>query len=175
MRRLLITLGFPPAVGGMQAYLHQRCRAAPAHEIQVLAPSVPNCEAFDKEQPFAIHRWSSVLHPIPGIRRFMQVVLPLFHAIALYRRWRFGMVECGQALPLGLIGRLLKETLGTPYLIWTFGRDVVKPQRYPLSRWLLRLYRLSYGRFQGKIRPPLERGEKTSLAYRLPVANGGHQ
>lgn len=137
MRRLLITLGFPPAVGGMQRYLYQRCQAVGRGEIIVLAPQTAGWREFDAQQPFPIHRWSSFLGQVPIIKRLLQLILPLFHALSLYHRQGFDWVECGQLLPFGLIALLLKRVFGIPYLVWAYGNDVLRPQRYPFLRRLL--------------------------------------
>lgn len=137
MRRLLITLGFPPAVGGMQRYLYQRCQAVGRGEIIVLAPQTAGWREFDAQQPFPIHRWSSFLGQVPIIKRLLQLILPLFHALSLYHRQGFDWVECGQPLPFGLIALLLKRVFGIPYLVWAYGNDILRPQRYPFLRRLL--------------------------------------
>jgi phosphatidylinositol alpha-1,6-mannosyltransferase len=136
-RRLLITLGFPPAVGGMQQYLYQRCRAVDGKQITVLAPKTAGWREFDAQQPFPIHRWSGFLGQTPVIKRFLQLTLPFFHALALYHQQAFAWIECGQALPFGLVALYFKKALGVPYLVWTYGNDILKPQRYPFLKRLL--------------------------------------
>ena len=138
MRRLLITLGFPPALGGMQNFLHARCLAAEPDEITVLAPAVDGCRVFDQAQTFEIRRWSNWLGQVPGVKRLLQFALPLVYTLALYHRRRFDIIECGQALPFGGIAWLFKRVVGTPYVVWTYGREILKPQRYPLWRGVWR-------------------------------------
>ena len=138
MHRLLITLGFPPALGGIQNYLYARCLAADPDEITVLAPAVPGCRAFDQAQAFEVRRWPIWLARVPGLRRIMQFVLPLLHALTLYQQKRFDLIECGQALPFGLIAWVFKRAFGVPYLVWIYGREILKPQQYPLLRRILR-------------------------------------
>lgn len=136
--RLLITLGFPPAPGGMQSYLYARCRAAEPDKITVLAPAMPGDRAFDEAQPFEVRRWPNRLAHVAGLGRMMQFVLPLLHALGLYRQKRFDAIECGQTLPFGLIAWLFKRTSGIPYLVWVYGREILKPQRFPLLRNVVR-------------------------------------
>jgi phosphatidylinositol alpha-1,6-mannosyltransferase len=136
-RRLLITLGFPPAVGGMQQHLYQRCRALAGEQITVLAPKAAGWREFDAQQTFPIRRWSGFLGETPIIKRFLQLILPFFHALALYHQQAFAWIECGQSLPLGLIALCFKKTLGVPYLVWAYGNDILKPQRYPFLKGLL--------------------------------------
>lgn len=137
-RRLLLTFGFPPALGGMQNYLYARCLAAEPSEITVLAPAVPGDRAFDQAQAFEVRRWPDWLAQVPGLGRVFQLGLPLFYALALYREKQFDLIECGQALPFGLIAWMFKRALGVPYLVWIYGREILKPQQYPVLRRILR-------------------------------------
>ncbi len=137
MRTLLITLGFPPAVGGIQRFLHQRCLLSP-DGIAVLAPRMPGWRAFDAQQPFAIRRWPEWGSRIPGLRRLSQTLWPLLLAFRWQREQRFDRIECGQALPFGLVALFLARLWHVPYEIWAYGDDLCKPARWPPARALLR-------------------------------------
>lgn len=123
----------------MQRYLYQRCQAVGESQIIVLAPKTAGWWEFDAQQAFPIHRWSGFLGQAPVIKRFLQLALPFFHALSLYYRQGFDWIECGQALPFGLIALIFKRWFGIPYLIWSHGNDVLKPQRYPVVKSLLLL------------------------------------
>lgn len=105
----------------------------------VLAPDLEGAEAFDAKQPFDIYRWNGFLRDALLIKRVFQVVFPLYSAFAIYRRRGFDLIECGQALPFGLIALFFQWLFGVPYIVWVHGNDVLKPQRYPLLRQLLSL------------------------------------
>jgi len=138
-KRLLITLAFPPAIGGMQSHLFERCKGALQDEIMVLAPYMEGSEEFDRRQRFKIYRWSNLGGETPGLRRALQLLLPLSAAVRIHRKEGFDILECGQALPFAIITLLFKRTKGIPYLIWAYGNDILKPQRYRLTSGLLRL------------------------------------
>jgi len=133
---LLITLGFPPARGGIQSCLYERCRIA-SDRFVVLAPDCPGTREFDEAQPFPIYRWPPALGNVPGLRRVCQLLFPLILGWTLCRRYPICQIECGQALPFGVVARLLQATNRFPYRIWTFGDDIIKPAGWPLIRWLL--------------------------------------
>jgi phosphatidylinositol alpha-1,6-mannosyltransferase len=137
MRTLLITLGFPPAVGGIQRFLHRRCLLLP-DDIAVLAPRVAGWRAFDAQQPFSIRRWPGWGSRIPGLRRLLQTFWPLLLAFRWQREQRFARIECGQALPCGLVALFLARLWRVPYDVWAYGDDLCKPARWPLARALLR-------------------------------------
>jgi phosphatidylinositol alpha-1,6-mannosyltransferase len=135
--RLLITLAFPPDIGGMQSFAYQRCLHAGANHLVVLAPRAEGWQAFDRRQAVRIHRWSAALRNVPGIKRILQFVFPFLHALRLHRQERFDAIECWQPLPFGLIGLIFKVLYGVPYLVWSHGNDLSRPQRYPLARFFL--------------------------------------
>ena len=136
-RRLLITLGFPPAVGGIQRLLNQRCLMQP-EEMAVLAPTVTGWRAFDGRQPFPVQRWPGWMGDVPGVRRMWQLLLPLQQAIRWQRTQPFSAIECGQTLPFGVAGWLLARRWQIPYDVWTYGDDVLKASRNPVLRMLAR-------------------------------------
>jgi len=138
-RRLLITLGFPPTIGGMQSYLYERCKASGDSQMTVLAPKAKGCEDFDAKQSFEIYRWSSFFNQVPVIKRISQIFFPLFYALAIYCRQGFDVVECGQALPFGLIGLIFEKIFNIPYIVWAHGNDILKPQKNLFLKLLLLL------------------------------------
>lgn len=123
---LLVTLGFPPARGGIQSWLYQRAMLI-AERVIVVAPAVRGAREFDARQPFPILRWPALGGGIAGWRRLTQFLFPLWMISSLRRHYRFRMVECGQALPFGLAARLIRSWWGIPYRIWAFGDDIRKP------------------------------------------------
>ena len=136
--RLLITLAFPPDIGGMQSFAYQRCLHAGANHLVVLAPQTEGWQAFDQKQSVRIYRWSAALQNVPGIKRGLQFVFPLLQALRLHRQERFDVVECWQPLPFGLIGLVFKMLYGVPYIVWSHGNDLSRPLRYPLGEKFLK-------------------------------------
>jgi phosphatidylinositol alpha-1,6-mannosyltransferase len=133
---LLITLGFPPARGGIQACLYERARRA-AGRILVLAPAHPAAADFDRQQPFRIERWPAWCSQTPGLKRVAQLIFSLALAWRLCRRYPIRWIECGQALPFGVVAWLLWKLRGIPYRVWVYGDDVIKPARNLWVRPLL--------------------------------------
>jgi len=133
---LLITLGFPPARGGIQSCLYERSRLA-AGRIVVLAPAHPAAVGFDERQPFPIYRWPAFLGRLPVVKRLMQLAFSLALGWQLCRRYPIRCIECGQALPFGVVAWILGRARGIPYRIWVYGDDILKPARWLPLRWLL--------------------------------------
>lgn len=136
-KRLLITLAFPPDPGGMQSFAHQRCLRAGDIPV-VLAPWHPHCAAFDANQPFPILRWRSKVGNVSGAKRVSQLLHPLLLARPLLQQESFDAVECWQPLPLGLTAWLLARVYCLPVIVWSHGSDLLRVQRAPLGRAILR-------------------------------------
>ncbi len=137
MTRLFITLTFPPDIGGMQIFAHARCLHA-GDEPVVLAPWSASCEIFDSAQPFRIVRWMPIADRTPGIKRIGQILMSLLSARRLIIRYDFDAVECWQPLPLGLTAWLFKRIYRLPVIIWSHGSDLLRVQRIPGGRAVLR-------------------------------------
>ena len=135
--RLLITLAFPPDIGGMQSFAYQRCLQAGANHLVVLAPRTKGWQAFDRRQPVRIYRWSAALHTVPGIKRVLQFVFPLLYALRLHQQEPFDVIECWQPLPFGLIGLIFEVLYGVQFIVWSHGNDLSRPQRYPFAKFFL--------------------------------------
>jgi phosphatidylinositol alpha-1,6-mannosyltransferase len=121
----------------MQSFAHQRCLRA-GDEPVVLAPWHPDCATFDAAQPFPILRWRPFLGNVPGLKRIGQLLQPLLLARDLLRQGGFDAVECWQPLPLGLTAWLLKRIYHLPVMIWSHGSDLLRVQRTPGGRAVLR-------------------------------------
>ena len=138
MTRLLVTLAFPPHVGGMQRHLYQWVSRARA-EYLVAAPSWPGAAAWDAQQPFPIYRWSGGPGGWPGWRRVRQTAGALRALQWARARGPLEMLELGQVLPFGLVALWAQARWGIPYRVWAFGDDVLKPARRPVVRALTRM------------------------------------
>ena len=134
---LLITLGFPPAHGGIQSCLFARARLA-ADQIVVLAPDMPGARQFDPLQSFPVHRWPATFAQVKGLKRLCQLVYSFTCAWRLCSRYPIRHVECGQALPFGVTALALRILRGIPYRVWAYGDDITKPANWPVIRSLLR-------------------------------------
>lgn len=130
MKHLLVTNDFPPKVGGIQSLLWEWWRRLPSDSFAVLTSPYEGADAFDREQPFEIHRTREpVLLPHPWMVRRVN---------SLARDFGADFVVLDPAVPLGLIG----PSLNLPYDVVVHGAEVTVPGRIPGSRqalgWVLR-------------------------------------
>jgi phosphatidylinositol alpha-1,6-mannosyltransferase len=142
---LVISRTFLPKEGGIEEYAYNRCLQDP-ERVVVLAASCPGDEAFDREQPFPVHRW-----PVPALagsgklgsilKQVFNMVWSFVLAIRLYFRYRYQYIEwChGYDFPSLL---LLSYLLPIRSFIYLHGNDLLCPLRNPLLRslfeWTLR-------------------------------------
>lgn len=130
MRSLLLTIGFPPEKGGVQDYLYNIVKHLKSQTI-VLAPNHVKSTTFDKTQQFKIYRSEIFSAGKPKrIRMFID-------AFKIIKNEKLDIVQCGQTLPVGLIALLLKVVTKTPYVVYTHGLDVIKPQSNFLRKAVL--------------------------------------
>lgn len=113
-RTLVVTNDFPPRVGGIQRTLESLCRALPADNISVIAPSSDGSEAFDEGVGFDITRER---------RRFIWPSASFADRLdAEVARTGAEVVLFGDAFPLALLGPRLASH-GVPNVVLAHGFD----------------------------------------------------
>jgi len=121
-RTLLITIEYPPLIGGVAHYYANLVRHLPVGEIVVL----DNAKG-------ELLSTSRVVWP-----KWLKGIVSTFRAI------RKNNIECilvGQVLPLGVIAWIFYRCMGIPYIVATHGMDVTMPFAHDGSRrkqWLIR-------------------------------------
>lgn len=144
---ILITGNFPPEIGGISHYLYEIVRHIPGEQVDVVGLPTPGSDSFDANQRFCVRRlalprqWSAAS---PAFK-----FLAPFYFAQLLKKEGAGLVLCGQAhhtlmLPAWLNWRFT----GTPYALFSYGLDLLKPQtrRYKrLFNFLLAEARLVFG------------------------------
>lgn len=132
-RTLLVSNIYLPSAGGVQTMLSGIMRNLPADELIVLGPAHARAEAFDRECAYAIHRLANVsrtgrqAHNL--VNRYVSPTLARTVRYAscarrLAQQHRVDVVQCGM-VQTGLVGLYLKRTLGIPYVIYTYGDELL--------------------------------------------------
>src|SRR3989338_6332805 len=138
-KTLLITMEFPPQVGGVASYYFQVSSRLPAEKIVVLAP--PNSEArqFDAKQRFKIVRHPLVAGTTSGLLEKPAATLrwlalrSIVDTIVVQHNIQQLLV--GQILPIGTVGMLVSRSRHIPFTVFTHGMDILRAD----SRWRKRL------------------------------------
>jgi phosphatidylinositol alpha-1,6-mannosyltransferase len=139
-RSLLLAADFPPQKGGISQYLYDITRFLPPTSIRVLGLPTSGWQEFDSLQHFSIQRLGVPERWDPLSAQF-KLLAPAYLAKALQIP-RFDVLLCGQAHHSLMIPALMIHRMrGTPFGIFTYGLDLLRPQRRiqrPLFNWLLR-------------------------------------
>ncbi|OGY85934.1 MAG: hypothetical protein A2233_00360 [Candidatus Kerfeldbacteria bacterium RIFOXYA2_FULL_38_24] len=121
-KTLLITLDYPPLIGGVANYYKNLLSCLPPDKIIVLDDAQHQLLALDK---FIWPKW------LQG----------LWSTFKLVRKEKIEHILVGQILPIGTIALVLKLLLGIPYTVMTHAMDVTLPfgeEGMPRKRWLIK-------------------------------------
>jgi phosphatidylinositol alpha-1,6-mannosyltransferase len=132
---LLLTLEFPPDVGGVGRMYRELCRAMPPGRAIVWAPplnAAASAAASDAEA-YTIRR-----SPLLGSWGWPRWLPTVFSLNAYLEQHDLHDVAVGQVLPLGTAVWLLAQWRPLRYAVFVHGMDVTLALRRPRKRWLLR-------------------------------------
>lgn len=115
-KTLLITLEFPPFIGGVANHLYNFCNNLDKDKIVVLANSNSEANEFDSKQQFKIIR-KNFYSKLPIWPKW----LPLLKTIKqVIKENDIEYIIAGQILPVGTLAMLAK----LPYIVMTYAMDV---------------------------------------------------
>lgn len=136
-KNLLITLDFPPALGGVAYYLATLYKHLPHKSVTVVAPRHLQSSEYDSRQKYKIIRkkilsdylWPRWLFFIPQL-------------IKIIKREEIEIITAGQLLPIGTLALIIKKLLDIPYIVSTHAMDVTilktMPRRSLLAKKILK-------------------------------------
>lgn len=118
MKTLIVTLEYPPQIGGIASYVYNFAKHYSLGEVMVYAPVTPGDAEFDVKNP-----WKTIRRrPFWGLRpRWFKLLLQLRKII---KQEQIIELYVHHVLPVGYVARLLKKNLGTPYTIFLHGTDL---------------------------------------------------
>lgn len=124
-RTLLVTIDFPPMVGGVSNYWANLCRELPQDDLVVLAPEFDGSIDFDIQQNYLIYRKEL----ISKLKWFWPKWLPLFFSVLkIVKQEKIQRIIVGHLLPTGTVALILKKILRIPYVVSVHGLDVAYTQ-----------------------------------------------
>ncbi|MBI5222267.1 MAG: glycosyltransferase family 4 protein [Candidatus Magasanikbacteria bacterium] len=128
MKKLIITMEFPPQIGGIASYTRQFAAALKPEEVVVLAPKHKQAKEFDKTCAFKVIRKGFYFPPFIWPRW----LLLFWHVFWLARKEKIDIIYLHHVLPVGYVARLIKKIKRVPFLIFSHGTDVLLASR---SNW----------------------------------------
>lgn len=131
MRIWLLTENWPPRVGGIERYLTGIAGHLDGHEVTVIAP-------FDSPANSGIAQGKPLEVRVLRKRFFWPMWpkwLPLYFALKkMATTEKPDVIICGKALVEGRIAKMLKKSLGIPYIICTYGMEIATWEQLPRTR-----------------------------------------
>lgn len=134
-RTLIISLEYPPQIGGIATYVHDLANALDPASVLVLAPPMKDSQAWDEAQPYNIirhefyypkfiwPRWWKLLRLVKRIVREQGIELIMVHHI----------------LPVGTVAMQIFKSFGVPYIVFSHGTDMVAASSVPRKKKLASL------------------------------------
>lgn len=116
---LIITLEYPPQVGGIASYVYNVALHLPAEKVVVYAPKYQDSELFDNKHAWKIYRnipYWFFLWP-----RWIRM---LFQIRKIVKTEHIDLIHVHQVLPVGYVTFFLKFFLKIPYVIFLHGTDL---------------------------------------------------
>src|SRR3990167_3684392 len=142
-RTLLVTLDFPPHIGGVARYYDQLSRHLPSDFFLVFAPSVSDAHEVSAQRAYDQHVTFRVLRGRFFWKWMWPHWLPLLWRVGcVVRKEHIEHVLVGQILPVGTVLWLLNliSSIGVfpvfSYTVMTHAMDVMLVHQTPRKKWL---------------------------------------
>lgn len=127
-KTLIISLEYPPQVGGIATYVHALARALPPENTIVLAPPMAGSDEWDKVQPYRVIR-ASFLYPMfvwPRWWRLWREVKKLIKQEKIER------ILVHHVLPVGYVAQLAVRWHKVKFAVFSHGTDIALATR---TKW----------------------------------------
>lgn len=123
---LIITLEFPPTIGGIATYVHDLAASLQNNQVVVLAPEAKDAKDWDALQRYKIIRKKMLFSPFIWPRW-----IKLYFLVKnIVKTEKIDILMIHHALPVGYVGIILRKRL--PFLLFSHGTDIVAGSR---TKW----------------------------------------
>jgi phosphatidyl-myo-inositol dimannoside synthase len=120
-KTLIISLEFPPQIGGIATYVHSMAEVLDPKRVIVLAPPFEGDKEWDKQQKYKIIR-KKLLFPKFIWPRWLKLVWIVF---GIVKKEKIELVLIHHVLPVGYAGILIKKLKKIPFLLFSHGTDLL--------------------------------------------------
>lgn len=134
-KTLIITLEYPPTVGGIATYVNQFASSLPAEQVVVLAPPIESSSGYEDKQPFRVYR-KKLLFPKGIWPRWLRLFL---HVRRIVKTEHIQHLHVHHLLPVGYVALLMKKLFGISYVIFSHGTDIAMAGATPWKRRMARM------------------------------------
>ena len=119
-RTLIISLEYPPTIGGIATYVDQLAGSLDPAKVLLLAPPHKAATAWDESRGYKVIRkkpyFPQYIWP-RWIRLYWQVK-------KIVKQYNIEMIHVHHVLPVGYVAYLIKRKFGIPYIIFSHGTDI---------------------------------------------------
>ena len=119
-RTLIITLEFPPTIGGIATYIEKLTGQLNVNSVLVLAPEQKEDKNYDDRYPFKVIR-KKLFFPKFIWPRWVKL---LFIVKKIIKEYDIEAIHVHHILPVGYIAWYCKKYLNIPYIIFSHGTDI---------------------------------------------------
>ena len=135
-KTLLVTIDFPPMIGGVANYWANLCKNLSAKDLVVLASKDNNSSNFDIHQEYLIYRKNLIAKS----KWLWPKWLPLFwYTWKIIKKEKIKKVIVAHVLPTGSVLYILKKIFKIPYIVSFHGLDLANTQVEAKKRTMLKL------------------------------------
>ena len=120
MKTLILTLEYPPQIGGVASYVYNLAEHLPPEEVVVYAPKMAGDAEFDKKNNWKVIRgkpYFALIWP-RWLRMFWEVK-------KIIKKENIGQIYVHHALPAGYVAYFLRKFYHIPYTIFFHGTDLI--------------------------------------------------
>lgn len=119
MKTLIITLEYPPQIGGVASYTYNLAKNISAEDVVVYAPKMKGDMEFDRKNKWKVARANPFFW-------FMwpRWIRMLWQVWSLVKKEKIRLIYAHHALPVGYIAYLLKKLKKIPYIVFFHGTDL---------------------------------------------------
>lgn len=123
MKTLLVTMDFPPLLGGISQYYHNRVKKISSQEIVVL---------MNKEEGFNNVKLDNKIY---FKKFFVKYIWPhwlliFWHVWRIIKKEKIDRIWVGQVLPVGTVIYFLSKFIKLPYFVTCHGNDLLRAKYY---------------------------------------------
>ena len=131
---LIITLEFPPQIGGIATYVSDFAKNLDPKQVIVLDPADKTAADWDAKQPYKIIRKKLFFAPFiwPS---WLKLVFAVF---MLTKKEKIEVIMIHHVLPVGYVGIIIKKLKMIPFFIFFHGTDVLEGTK---SKWKTKITR----------------------------------
>ena len=131
MRRLIVTLEYPPQIGGIASYVLNFLKHVNKDEYVLYAPKANGDKEFDNNYGWKVYRRNPYYSLWPKwLKMFFQI-------LRIIIKERISEIHIHHVLPCGYLGLLFKRILNIDYVIFLHGSDVTIGTR---TAWKKRMF-----------------------------------